>query len=243
MSERASSGTTAEDDLDLTAEIDLRPSPLPPVDLHDPAQRHDVEQTIGQIPGVLGARIVPGFDRRIDEVHVLTTLERSPKLTVRDVQTVLMARYGVPSDHRVISVVQLDEVDGLGGHTRPLIAQVGVTRSGDQVDAHVELRDDDDAVVGTATATATAAGRRRAVAQASIDAVRALLPAGTDVHLDGVEVVEIAGRPVMVAVVELRANRLGVTLSGSAIVEDVTDDAVARAVLDAVNRNLGAPGH
>jgi hypothetical protein len=243
MSERTNSGTTAEDGLDLTAEIDLRPSPLPPVDLHDPAQRHEVEQTIGQIPGVLGARIVPGFDRRIDEIHVLTTLERSPKLTVRDVQTVLMARYAIPSDHRVISVVQLDEVDGLGAGTRPLIAQVGVTRSGDQIDAHVELREDDDVVVGTATATATAAGRRRAVAQASLDAVRALLPEGTDVHLDGVEVVEIAGRPVMVAVVELRANRLGVTLSGSAIVDDVTDDAVARAVLDAVNRNLGAPSH
>jgi hypothetical protein len=243
MSERASSGATTEDGLALTAEIDLRPSPLPPVDLHDPDQRHEVEQTIGQIPGVLGARIVPGFDRRIDEVHVLTTLERSPKLTVRDVQTVLMARYAIPSDHRVISVVQLDEVDGLGASTRPLIAQVGVTRSGDHVDARVELRDEDDVVAGSASASATASGRRRAVAQASLDAVRELLPDGTDVHLDGVEVVEIAGRPVMVAVVELRANRLGVTLSGSAIVEDVTDDAVARAVLDAVNRNLGAPHH
>ncbi|MCC5949765.1 MAG: hypothetical protein JJT89_15035 [Nitriliruptoraceae bacterium] len=228
--------------VDLTAEIDLTPSPRPPVDLHDPSQRREVETTLGQIPGVLGARLVPGFDRPIDELHVLTTLDRAPKPTVRDVQTVLMARFGVPSDHRVISVVQLDEVDGIGGPTRrPLIATVGVTRTGDTVSARVALQDDDERVEGEAAGAATAHGRRRAVANAALNAVAPLLGEGVEVALDGVEVLEIAGRPVVVAVVELRAGRASVTLSGSALVDDVTDDATARAVLDAVNRSIGAP--
>lgn len=242
MSHDHAASSTADAGMDLTADIDLTPSPMEPVDLHDPVIRREVESTLTQVPGVLGARLVPGFDRKVDEIHVLTTLDRSPKLTVRDVQTVLMARFAVPSDHRVISVVQLDELDGVTGSApRPLITQVGVTRSGETIAARVELREDEQILAGEAQATATPQGRRRAVAQASLDAVRPLLAPGADVHLDGVEVVEVAGRAVMVAMIELRAGRVGVTLCGSAIVDDAVDDAVARAVLDAVNRSLGAP--
>ena len=96
-----------ESDNHLTADVDLsrRASAS---DLHDPRQREEVERELCQVPGVVGARLVPGFEREVDELHVLTTLARAPKQTVRDVQTLLMARFGVTTDHRVVSVVQID---------------------------------------------------------------------------------------------------------------------------------------
>lgn len=80
---------------ELAAEIDLTQEPAR-VDLHDPQRRGEVEAALTAVPGLVGARLVPGFDREVDEVHVLSTLERNPKQTVRDVQTVLMAASGSP---------------------------------------------------------------------------------------------------------------------------------------------------
>ena len=71
---------------DLTAEVDLAARPVS-TDLHDPAQRAEVERALTTVPGVLGARLVAGFEREVDELHVLTTLDRShrsrPSVTSR----------------------------------------------------------------------------------------------------------------------------------------------------------------
>jgi hypothetical protein len=84
------------------------PSSSPP-DLHDPALRAVVEGALATVPGVLGVRVVPGVERPIDELHVLADLDEPTEQVVRDVQTVLTARFGVHIDQRIISVVQWDE--------------------------------------------------------------------------------------------------------------------------------------
>jgi hypothetical protein len=223
---------------DLTAEVDLTARPTR-TDLHDPAQRGGVERALTTVPGVLGARLVPGFDREVDELHVLTTLDRGPKQTVRDVQTVLMARFGVPTDHRVISVVQLDEPSlGGGAATRVTIRHVAVTHAGLEVRAEVSLRHGDDELVGTGEGTATPAGQHRAVGRATLDALRPLLGGDHVVELEGTEVTHVLGHQLAVALVQFRSARGQLTVAGSALVRDATADAVVRAVLDALNRTI-----
>ncbi len=223
---------------DLTAEVDLSPPPVR-TDLHDPAQRAAVEHAIGTVPGVLGARLVPGFERHVDELHVLTSLDKAAKQAVRDVQTVLMARFGIPTDHRVISVVQLDE-ERVGGRptNRVTIEHVSVTHAGLEVRAEVALRDGDEELVGHGTGPSTPAGRQRAVGRATLDAVRARLEADRIVELEGTEVVEILGKRLAIALVHFRTSRGEHTVAGSALVRDASADAVARSVLDALNRTL-----
>lgn len=229
------SGTGA----DLTAEVDLTAAPAR-TDLHDPSQRAAVERALGTVPGVLGARVVPGFERQVDELHVLTSLDKAPKQAVRDVQTVLMARFGVPTDHRVISVVQLDE-QRIGGPaaSRVTIDHVAVTHAGLEVRAEVALRDGDAELVGVGEGPSTPAGRHRAVGRATLDAVRSLLGEGHIVELEGTDVTEVMGRRVAVSLVQFRAARGEHTVAGSALVRDATADAVARSVLDALNRSIG----
>jgi hypothetical protein len=223
---------------DLTAEVDLTARPAR-TDLHDPEQRGAVERALTTVPGVLGARLVPGFEREVDELHVLTALERGPKQTVRDVQTVLMARFGVPTDHRVISVVQLDEPSIGGGATaRVSIGHVSVTHAGLQVRAEVALRLGDDELVGAGEGAATPAGQHRAVGRATLDALQPLLGDGQVVELEGSEVNQVLGHQLALALVQFRTSRGEHTVAGSAIVRDAPADAVVRAVLDALNRTL-----
>lgn len=230
-------GTDTELGADLTAEVDLTPTQQR-VDLHDPRARAEVERAVCSVPGVVGARLVAGFERRVDELHVLTTLDKQPKQAVRDVQTVLMARFGVPTDHRVISVVQLDERDGLPDTSRVVIDRVAVTQSGLTVSAEVVLRDGDDEHHGRAEASSSSSGRPRAIGQATLDAVRPLLDGRGLLELEGIDLVDVLGRRLAIALVHLRTDRSELTLTGSALVRDADPDAIARAVLDALNRTI-----
>ena len=223
---------------DLHVDVDLGAT-APPTDLHDPVQRTAIERSLCALPGVLGARIVAGFDRQVDELHVLTSLDRMPKQTVRDAQTLLMARYGVPTDHRVISVVQLDQNTTIAATSRVVIERVGSTRSGLTLTAEVALLDGDERYVGTDDASASPQGLQRAVAGATLDAASALIGDDCRVDLEGIGIDASLGQPIAVCLLQVRTERETITLTGSALVREVETDAIARAVLDALNRTIG----
>lgn len=62
------------------------------------------EDLVATLPGVLSARIVPTPNGAIQEIHVLTTTEFTPKQTVRNIESALMAQLGLKVDHRKVSV-------------------------------------------------------------------------------------------------------------------------------------------
>lgn len=66
-----------------------------------------LEQDLLRVPGVRSARVI-GTDVP-SEIHIVTTSKRSPKQVVRDVQSLAAAGFGMPIDHRIVSVVQLDD--------------------------------------------------------------------------------------------------------------------------------------
>jgi len=72
-----------------------------------PIQR--AEELLATLPGVISARIVASSNGAVDEIHLLTTTEVSPKQTVRNVESALMAHLGMRVSHKKISVATSDE--------------------------------------------------------------------------------------------------------------------------------------
>jgi len=72
-----------------------------------PIQR--AEDLLATLPGVISARIVAGSNGAVDEIHLLTTLDVTPKQTVRNVESALMAHLGMRVSHKKISVATSDE--------------------------------------------------------------------------------------------------------------------------------------
>lgn len=62
------------------------------------------EELLATLPGVIAARIIAGDSGAVDEIHVLTTAEVTPKQTVRNIESALIAHLGMRVDHRKISV-------------------------------------------------------------------------------------------------------------------------------------------
>ena len=62
------------------------------------------EELLATLPGVISARIIASDAGEVGEIHVLTTLEVTPKQTVRNIESALIAHLGMRVDHRKISV-------------------------------------------------------------------------------------------------------------------------------------------
>lgn len=223
---------------DLTADVDLNGGNGRSVDLHAADQRREVEEVIRELPGVLAVRLVPGFERDVDELHVLSTLDKSPKTLVRDLQSLLIARFGVTIDHRVVSIVQMDETTGIARAPRVLIREVTASQQGLASVVDVKLLLDDRELVGRAEGPASAPGRRRTAARATLEALRPLLGGSRVVEVEGVAVQHILGHTVALSFVHIHTAKGAETVCGSALVRADEAEAVARSVLDAVNREI-----
>ena len=80
-----------------------------------PIQR--AEELLATLPGVISARIVASGTGAVDEIHILTTDEVTPKQTVRNVESALIAHLGMRVSHKKISVATSNEARGQSGST------------------------------------------------------------------------------------------------------------------------------
>lgn len=95
---------------------------LQPVDLGA------VERELCRIPEVRAARIVADDSGQLVEVHILATTGKAAKQLVRDVQSVAITSSGIDIDHRIVSVVQLEE-DGTTVPATPAAAAAAAAAS------------------------------------------------------------------------------------------------------------------
>ena len=196
------------------------------------------QQAIGRIRGVIRSTVVLGGDGRIAEVHVIAAPDRSPKRVVRDVESLLAARFGVRIDYRKISLVQLDPEDDTDSPLRLCYADARL--SGGRIT--VVLKDDlrDYTGSGACPPDAVESVMVAATAEATLDAVQQAI-AGT-VRLKGrdAQVVDTQGDRVCLQIIEASTSRGEERLSGTCIVAGDMREAACKATLDALNRRIPA---
>lgn len=200
----------------------------------------ELEATLGRLPGVQAVRVVTGPDAKPVEVHVLASRDKTPKQLVRDIQSVAMATHDLEVDHRIVSIVQFDDADTPGGNAanRVLIATITAQTTGLESTATVTLASGGTLYDGSATAPATASSRPRLIARATLNAVSALMPLGA-CDIEYAQIAQVGGREVAVSIVQVVTPDGEQIVTGSALVRGDEADAVARSVLDALNRRLG----
>jgi hypothetical protein len=80
----------------------------------------EIEEALSQVAEIRAARIVSSDEGVIQEIHVLALPSKSPKQLVRDIESTIMAQFGITIDHKKVSIAQLgresvqmaDEVTG-----------------------------------------------------------------------------------------------------------------------------------
>ncbi len=212
----------------------------------------ELEDSLRAIPGIRAASVVTSADAQPTEVHVLAQPGKPAKQVVRDVQSVAMAQFDLDIDHRIVSVVQIGDEstpDDVGpstdpaeepmepGAPRPALTSITVKNADGESEVSVSLAIGGSVFSGHATGPGSPVHRARIVASATLVALTELL--GIPTAVESAQLLEIGMREVAVTVLTLNIPRLGEQiLVGSALVRGDEEDAVARAVLAAVNRRL-----
>ena len=218
----------------------------------------EFEESLRQVPGIRAASVVTGPDGSPTEIHIVASRSKGAKQVVRDVQSLAMAAHDLDIDHRIVSVVQFDDgEDGLPAvirlpdtperseHAepaadsipRPLIASISIRTAGSEADASVVVSTGDESYEGRSIGPSTMSHRHTLVARATLDAVAELL--GLPAEIEFATVTPMGNRRMAACVIQVAVPRVGeLVLTGSALVRSDEADAVARAVLDALNRRL-----
>ncbi len=204
----------------------------------------ELEEALARLESVDAARVVHQGGT-ITEIHVIANADKPSKQVARDVQTLAIARFGLPIDHRIVSVVQISP-QHLDLATGKRAALLGISESpnGVRTTLEVTLRHEDEEYIGTVTGPAVASARLRLIGQATIDAIEKAFEHAPPMALDSIARTQVGTRDVVVAVLATAGERGGEDIAiGSALVTMSVDDAAVRAVLNALNRKLSSiPG-
>lgn len=192
---------------------------------------------IGQLPGVINSNIVFSGGE-IAELHVLSDTRRSPKQIVRDIQSALMAQYGVNVDHRVISVAQIPAESGRVRRGRLIFEEIRLSKSKGTCSATVVLSDGETAFEGTASCMNDCWENYKTISSATLRAIEDYLNGEMTFSVTDVKLFELTGKTAAAVSVAVKQNDRTEHLLGSSFIGDDTGTAVVKATMDALNRKI-----
>lgn len=218
------------------------------------------EELIASLTGIVSARIVAKPGGEIEEIHVLSTEEVSPKQIVRNIESALLAELGVTVDHRKISVAQtrgarsaiVEPDTDTDAYARARKIERRIVFAGHEVkrernhriSVRVTLRWGDDEFTGEASGTDLARSRLDIAANATLRCLEAAVAAARDEEagdavifaLDGVKMLEAFDRTFVLVAVHAMRGREVVALAGAADVDQNPERSVILATLQATDR-------
>lgn len=204
----------------------------------------------------------------IREIHVVSGSQRPAKQIVRDIQSVLQARFGRTIDHRVVSVaftesrppvpsvapnvvakaapnvaplipLRPDQQMPDSGEDRVRFGSVNLYIAGPRAQAQVELRWRGETHLGSASGWSSRDAAFRLVATATLAALQEIVQDDVGIGLENLEFIRLGRQEIVVVGLVMLAHRQEKLLVGSCPVEQDAQQAVALATLAGLNRVMG----
>jgi ABC-type transporter Mla MlaB component len=229
----------------------------------DPWGLKRIEKLLVELEGVGSLKIVPDGHGGIDEIHVLSSSSLGPKQIVRNIESALLAEFGLQVDHRKISIARVRspeismaaQADGTPGATHPeqqtaaeparasdrrlVLKGLHIERSaGQRMTCKVEIEDAGEVLTGEAEGPDFEKGRLEIAAAALLEALQQTSEEKVHLSLQGISKLDSLGRSFVVAIVGAAEGRKGITLAGIAHITDSPEEAAVLATLHATNRWL-----
>lgn len=193
----------------------------------------DLEALLESLEGITAARVVATDAGEIDAIYVTASGDREESAVRRAVAAALMSRYSLAVDGWRIRVARLQPSAAPSWR----IHRVEEVLQPDGVRVTVELRRGEGGpLIGRARALPDRTSRLRAVALATLDALRPALDAGRRATLEAVTPVVVPDGEAILVTVAVAGAGEGRRYAGVALVDGRDTEAVIAATLDAVAR-------
>jgi len=224
----------------------------------DPWGLKRIEKLLIALEGVGSLKIVPDGHGGIDEIHVLSSSSLGPKQIVRNIESALLAEFGLQIDHRKISIARVRDpeisrvIEEQTTPAAPAVEQVAEHKerrlvlkglhiertAGQRMTCRVEIENDGEILTGEAEGPDFEKGRLDVAAAALLEALQQCCDQEIHLSLQGISRLDSLGRSFVVSIVGAAEGRRGVTLAGIAHITDSPEEAAVLSCLQATNRWL-----
>ena len=219
------------------------------------------EELILTLPGVVSAKIIESETGAVEQIHVLTTSELTPKQVVRNIESALMAHLAMRIDHRKISVAITSEPKARPTPAQPMPRtnfQMSPTPAGGVkrytarklyfedvevrgsrtkgLSCRVTLRKGEESYIGEASGIEGDKSRLDLAARAAVFAIGQAEGREGQLAVEGVKIMDAFDREYVFVGVTVRHGRDSQLLVGHCEIKGSAETASALAVLSATNR-------
>jgi hypothetical protein len=208
--------------------------------------RAELDKLVSHLNGVLAARTVLNDEDEITEIHVLSDLTKTPKQLVRDIQSAVMATFGLEIDYKLISVAQVNNsmvTPPAIPEQRLLIKKILIGLDSTSLETTVVLGAGDKTYEGSCRGPLAGRNRIHSAVNACIAAIKNYLGQDYNVTLLDLQRHTLAGNECFVIALSLTQPQSEATYFGIAQIksQEVEIQAAVMAVLSALNRPLSKP--
>lgn len=197
-----------------------------------------LESCLLQLKSVESCKVIANQAGQVEEIHIITRSNRSPKQISRDIQSLLISKFGIDIDHKKISIAQLESYGDLHAESRLRIRTIEYCVSDMKLSVKVILERDDTMYEGTAAGPYTSSNILKLIAVATLKAVHSCIGFSDVFELESITSIDLSGNKIVVCLVNCVYWDNEKTFCGSAIVEADKKEAAVKATLDAINRLL-----
>lgn len=198
-----------------------------------------LESSVRQVKGVFACRVVMDAPGEIGEIHVVGAPDRKPKQIVRDIESLLFAKFGLRVNYRKISLAQMQEEKAFAAlGSRPLLLAAESATQGDTLIARVRLADNGNVFEGVARRPKDDKDPGRVACLATLDALNQMVCRSGLFTLDALEVMPVANREIVIVMVTFAFASGEEHLIGTSFYRGDMVESAVRATLDSVNRRL-----
>ena len=227
----------------------------------DPWGLRRIEKLLHGLEGVGSLKIVPDGHGGIEEIHVLSSSSLGPKQIVRNIESALLAEFGLQIDHRKISIARVRRpeieaateasaaaesqaaaapVPAVSSERRLVLGNVHIERAaGQKVMCRVDLAHEDTVFTGEAEGPDFEKARMEVAATAALAAAQQASGDSVLLSLQGIDSVGAFGQSFVLAAVNGTVRRDSESLAGVVRVRDSVEEAAVLACLQAINRWTG----
>lgn len=206
----------------------------------------ELDKLLGTLSGVLAARTVLNADNEIIEIHILSDLTKSPKQLVRDIQSAIMAAFGLDIDYKLISVAQVNSniaVPSIPSEPRLAIRKIMISLDSNSLETTVVLAQGDKSFEGSSRGPLSSRNRIHSAANACLAAIKSYLGPACNIMLLDLQRSTIGGVECFIVAVSFDDPNSESILFGIAQIHspEFEVQAVVKAVLSSINRPISRP--
>ena len=196
-----------------------------------------IEEQIEKLESIVSCKIIQGEDSSFHEIHIVSNKNRSAKQLVRDVQSLLIATYGIQIDHKIISIAEIMCDDVKKKYKRLKVLSVSYDNNGDKVSIKISLEKDGEIFSNASQGINVRRNIDRMLVDTTLRTIEEAFGYEETFVLEDIKTVSFNTAEAVVVIIGIY-NTIEQRFCGTSLVGQDDKKAVVKATLDAVNRYL-----